>query len=161
MRIYQNPLVKHHWVKISLAFLDWEVAWEHQVLRHQSCLKQTEQFESRLTWCLKAMPVSYQALLTKWGTVQQVSEGDKKDCLKRTKSISQISYFQAGLLLCYLNTFILLAKPGVIVCMLQRFSVGMGFRYQDQDLLSDSKTFWSFNSIASSLLRELQLRFFS
>ena len=32
-----------------------------------------------------------------------------------------------GILLCYLNTFILLAKPGIIVCTLQRFSVGMAF----------------------------------
>ncbi len=32
-----------------------------------------------------------------------------------------------GILLCYLNTFILLAKPGIVVCALQRFSVGMGF----------------------------------
>ena len=32
-----------------------------------------------------------------------------------------------GILLCYLNTFILLAKPGIIICTLQRFSVGMAF----------------------------------
>ena len=29
-----------------------------------------------------------------------------------------------GILLCYLNTFILLAKPGIVVCALQRFSIG-------------------------------------
>ena len=28
-----------------------------------------------------------------------------------------------GILLCYLNTFILLAKPGIVVCTLQRFTV--------------------------------------
>ena len=32
-----------------------------------------------------------------------------------------------GILLCYLNTFILLAKPGIVVCTLQRFTVGMAF----------------------------------
>lgn len=40
----------------------------------------------------------------------------------------ELSYvILGGLLLCYLNTFILLAKPGIVVCALQRFSVGMGF----------------------------------
>lgn len=40
----------------------------------------------------------------------------------------ELSYvILAGLLLCYINTFILLAKPGIVVCALQRFSVGMGF----------------------------------
>ena len=32
-----------------------------------------------------------------------------------------------GILLCYVNTFILLAKPSLVMCGLQRFSVGMGF----------------------------------
>ncbi len=40
----------------------------------------------------------------------------------------ELSYvILSGLLMCYLNTFILLAKPGMIVCALQRFGVGMGF----------------------------------
>jgi len=40
----------------------------------------------------------------------------------------ELSYvILGGLLLCFLNTFILLAKPGIVICGLQRFSVGMGF----------------------------------
>ncbi|XP_076261780.1 metabotropic Glutamate Receptor [Rhynchophorus ferrugineus] len=32
-----------------------------------------------------------------------------------------------GILLCYLNTFALLAKPSAVVCITQRFGVGVGF----------------------------------
>ena len=37
------------------------------------------------------------------------------------------SILLTGILLCFLNTFILLAKPGVASCTLQRFGVGLGF----------------------------------
>ena len=34
----------------------------------------------------------------------------------------ELSYFiLCGLLVCYINTFILLAKPGVVMCLLQRY----------------------------------------
>ncbi|XP_023289799.1 metabotropic glutamate receptor [Orussus abietinus] len=33
----------------------------------------------------------------------------------------------AGVLLCYLNTFLLLASPTTLVCVMQRFGVGVGF----------------------------------
>ncbi|XP_076043149.1 metabotropic glutamate receptor-like [Oratosquilla oratoria] len=40
----------------------------------------------------------------------------------------ELSYMLlCGILICYLNTFLLLASPGVIVCALQRFGVGFGF----------------------------------
>ena len=40
----------------------------------------------------------------------------------------ELSYvLLTGILLCFLNTFILLAKPGVASCTLQRFGVGLGF----------------------------------
>jgi hypothetical protein len=32
-----------------------------------------------------------------------------------------------GILLCYFNTFTLLAKPMVVTCAIQRLSVGTGF----------------------------------
>lgn len=32
-----------------------------------------------------------------------------------------------GILLCYLNTFVLLAKPTVMTCIIQRFGIGVGF----------------------------------
>ncbi|KAH1022930.1 hypothetical protein HUJ04_012241 [Dendroctonus ponderosae] len=32
-----------------------------------------------------------------------------------------------GILLCYMNTFLLLAKPSLIICTTQRFGVGIGF----------------------------------
>jgi len=33
----------------------------------------------------------------------------------------------AGFIICYLQTFVILAKPGPIVCGIQRFGVGVGF----------------------------------
>ena len=33
----------------------------------------------------------------------------------------------SGVLLCFLNTFLLLAKPALTSCTLQRFGVGLGF----------------------------------
>ncbi|CAG0890687.1 unnamed protein product [Cyprideis torosa] len=33
----------------------------------------------------------------------------------------------SGILLCYLNTFVLLAKPNILICALQRLVVGFGF----------------------------------
>lgn len=49
----------------------------------------------------------------------------------------ELSYvILAGLLLCFLNTFILLAKPGVIICMCQRL-----------DLVAKHSKFKSINTI--------------
>ncbi|XP_069988823.1 metabotropic glutamate receptor isoform X1 [Penaeus vannamei] len=40
----------------------------------------------------------------------------------------ELSYMLlCGILICYLNTFLLLAMPGMVVCALQRFGVGFGF----------------------------------
>ncbi|XP_068228266.1 metabotropic glutamate receptor [Palaemon carinicauda] len=40
----------------------------------------------------------------------------------------ELSYMLlCGILICYLNTFLLLAMPGLIICALQRFGVGFGF----------------------------------
>ncbi|XP_069165254.1 LOW QUALITY PROTEIN: metabotropic glutamate receptor-like [Procambarus clarkii] len=40
----------------------------------------------------------------------------------------ELSYMLlCGILICYLNTFLLLAMPGAIICALQRFGVGFGF----------------------------------
>ena len=40
----------------------------------------------------------------------------------------ELSYMLlGGILLCYLNTFILLAKPGPLICGLQRICIGTGF----------------------------------
>ncbi|XP_045107774.1 metabotropic glutamate receptor-like isoform X2 [Portunus trituberculatus] len=40
----------------------------------------------------------------------------------------ELSYMLlCGILVCYLNTFLLLARPGAVICALQRFGVGFGF----------------------------------
>jgi metabotropic glutamate receptor 3 len=40
----------------------------------------------------------------------------------------ELSYLLlGGILLCYLNTFVLLVKPTAVSCILQRFGVGVGF----------------------------------
>jgi hypothetical protein len=40
----------------------------------------------------------------------------------------ELSYMLlGGILVCYINTFILLAKPSAFMCALQRFGVGFGF----------------------------------
>ena len=40
----------------------------------------------------------------------------------------ELSYvLLSGVLLCFLNTFLLLAKPAITSCTLQRFGVGLGF----------------------------------
>ncbi|KAA0189477.1 hypothetical protein HAZT_HAZT010748, partial [Hyalella azteca] len=40
----------------------------------------------------------------------------------------ELSYMLlCGILICYLNTFLLIATPGVIICACQRFGVGFGF----------------------------------
>ncbi|KAF2367008.1 GPCR family 3 nine cysteines domain, partial [Trinorchestia longiramus] len=40
----------------------------------------------------------------------------------------ELSYMLlCGILICYLNTFVLIATPGVIICACQRFGVGFGF----------------------------------
>ena len=33
----------------------------------------------------------------------------------------------SGVLVCFINTFLLLAKPTMMTCTLQRFGVGLGF----------------------------------
>ena len=44
--------------------------------------------------------------------------------LVRASGRELIYVILGGLLLSYINTFILLAKPGIVVCTLQRFTVG-------------------------------------
>ena len=49
--------------------------------------------------------------------------------LVRASGRELIYVILGGLFLSYLNTFILLAKPGVVVCTLQRFTVGKLFAH--------------------------------
>lgn len=47
----------------------------------------------------------------------------------------------SGILLCYLNTFILLAKPGIVVCTLQRFTVSARLTRTLQTIMICFRTF--------------------
>ncbi|XP_040579714.2 LOW QUALITY PROTEIN: metabotropic glutamate receptor-like [Lepeophtheirus salmonis] len=67
----------------------------------------------------------------------------------------ELSYvILSGLLLCYLNTFILIAPPGIIICTIQRFTVGMGFSFTYGALLTKTNRISRiFHSAATSARR--------
>ena len=59
-------------------------------------------------------------------------------CLDR-----ELSYvLLTGILLCFINTFLLLAKPGIASCILQRFGVGLGFAVVYGALLTKTNRFF-------------------
>ncbi|XP_023338104.1 metabotropic glutamate receptor, partial [Eurytemora carolleeae] len=67
----------------------------------------------------------------------------------------ELSYILlSGILLCYINTFFLISKPGQIICTLQRFGVGTGFSVVYGALLTKTnRIFRIFQSAAQSAIR--------
>ena len=64
----------------------------------------------------------------------------------------ELSYvILSGLLVCYLNTYILLAKPGTVVCLLQR-SVGRPGAFLIRIIASYVRRFFRVNQIHASSL---------
>ena len=51
--------------------------------------------------------------------------------------------------LCFINTFLFLAKPGIASCILQRFGVGLGFGVVDGDLLTKNNRIFRIFCLAS------------
>uniref|UniRef100_A0A1A9WYC5 G-protein coupled receptors family 3 profile domain-containing protein n=1 Tax=Glossina brevipalpis TaxID=37001 RepID=A0A1A9WYC5_9MUSC len=72
----------------------------------------------------------------------------------------ELSYMLlAGILVCYSNTFVLVAKPTIVSCVLQRFGVGVGFSIIYSALLTKTNRIARiFHSASKSAIR---LRFIS
>ena len=65
----------------------------------------------------------------------------------------ELSYMLlSGILLCYLNTYILLAKPSIVICTLQRFGVGMGFSVVYGALLTKTNRIYRIFQSASKVI---------
>ena len=62
----------------------------------------------------------------------------------------ELSYvLLTGILLCFINTFLLLAKPGLASCILQRFGVGLGFAVVYGALLTKTNRIFRIFRLAS------------
>ena len=62
----------------------------------------------------------------------------------------ELSYvLLTGILLCFINTFLLLAKPCITSCILQRFGVGLGFSVVYGALLTKTNRIFRIFRLAS------------